>query len=261
MSVISPLVIESGRCRTLDNDDTLALPSNFGEEEIWSYDWTAQSSVSYTHAETATHNGLDWQAGIPSGSSVEITNGTGLIVSSGGSGEVYYNLTSPELQTLLGNSKWRGGGWAIMCQYTSVFPSTNYQYMSISTGWPNHWFCIARARNQDGQPNTSDGGITTGRAWAGSQYGQGYGASSSDIFCLHYVNQTSIHAYVGSYSSGWPLLEDMTHIAAMRVGHDGSTMQRLAPNPMSNLISTILVGPRSGAYITVMKHRIVLVHA
>lgn len=265
MSVVSPLVLDGGRCRQLDADDPLTYPSQWGEDELWNYDWTAQSNASYTTGQGGiTHGPFTWSVGIPSGGSVGITNGTGLVVTRGSSGETHFSISSGQLSSYFNNNgRWERGGFAIMVQYTWSLPASGaYGYIAFDAGWPYHWCNLARCRNVSGQPNTSDGGIAGAAAWNGGEYYSGNNITSSDdILCMHILNPFAFNTYVGTYSGGWPALVDMTPVNCQRFGINGTQAQRTGYKPFSALAFRHLIGGATSVTFTFKKIRIVAVHA
>lgn len=269
MGVVNPLVVVSGRVAELDADDPITPDSEWGEHELWSYDWTAASTVSYTNGQTATHNGLSFLAQVPSGATVGITNGTGLTVSRTTTGEAAFYLQggSSGWWAALGlsNRRFMAGGLAFMVQVTYTISAAGaYGYTGLNGAYPAYWMSCLRGRSIYGTANDAVGGIGAGLAYAGidvTQYSIA-AANTVDVLCVHMLDSFRMNILCGTYAGGWPTVDSMTQVGCERFGMNGLQASRAHPPDPGNMDWLMLfAGGANASTFVAKKSRIVEVTA
>ncbi len=257
-----PLSLYSGKQKELNDSDSLSYNSTWGETELWNYDWTSCSSASYTHSQSGIEHGpfLFTCYNPGSGGSVQIINGTGLVIASPTTLESAFVCPggSNGLSGFFNdNNRWDFGGWAIMIHYTYNLVGNAFSYLALDGGYPNHGMSIRRNRYLQNAPNTTNGGIVTSYWYNTERYTYG-GTSSDDILCMHIINPWTYNSYSATYSSGWPKLKNMSQRAAITMFQNSTEVNRTNYRPFNQILFSMGIGG-SGSSITILKTRIIKV--
>ncbi|TXH47986.1 MAG: hypothetical protein E6Q97_25945 [Desulfurellales bacterium] len=249
-------------------------------------DWSSMSSVSFSDNDTTTVGGYTWKCHRSGSNTVEIVNGQGVKV-------VYNNAevglwAEPDtsgnggislLEYCLGRSRLLRkpfGVWSYIYDYS--LPGTGWLFCNgpIGCAYYHSYVSVRRGRNFVGTPNSSTGGYA---AWT-AQYGQDQTIpflptspatsdwpsdtvheGSQNVLLTYFRNWTDVEFYYGTWSSGWPSMEDMTYggtftpsgklyytTSIFRSNRDAKTW-RICTGNAGN-------GGTTGQYITVARTRI-----
>lgn len=170
---------------------------------------------------TVALDGLNYAAAVPAGASVSIVaTGLQIVGATSASAEVNFALLagSPQLKNIVTNARFRRGRWAIWFRWASYsFGSATspYLFSSPNTQYPNHGLIIGRAKNSNGCPNTSIGGVFTQRWWQAGISTSNPAFTTNDCFCVVFNGSRTADVYSGVFSGGWPAIDDMTHLSAV----------------------------------------------
>lgn len=194
--------------------------------------FTGMATSTFTSGQVVTlSDGFTYGIGIPTGGSVAITTSglkhqhpststeTSCVITPANNGgySVFHHV--------LGPGRLRRGRWGLWCRVSEyAMVASAWHYLLIwGTAYPNSYGGLRRARNQQGAPNNDTGSLV---AWIGSGGTDSYGilgASSEsssttnnahnaaeDCACIYFHNSTLWDIYYGSWSNGWPSLDNMT---------------------------------------------------
>jgi hypothetical protein len=179
--------------------------------------------TSYSNGSTYTIDGSDYTATVPSGGAVDMV-ATGLRLRRGtasGSSAASMKIASGatgNFGSIIGEETFRRRKWILWSRiasydFTNSYGGNNWAGLALLGPYPD-WGVAprSRARNINGTPNTTTGGIAFDHFLFGSDVNPtSYpGVSTADVIAVLFHNTSCVDVYFGTYSSGWPALADMT---------------------------------------------------
>jgi hypothetical protein len=214
----------AGSTKYWREDATFAVPAGGGGGTLTTLKETVFAGItpaSYATGTTTTIDGSGYTCTIAGGGTVEIV-AAGLRITRGTTAGTLYNTfqithgNTGDLLSIVGEARFRRGHWGFWIHRASWdYTNASGAVLGLAGGRvsPAKWgFDLSRSKNVNGAPNTA----TAGNAfeWYGAGAASGVstypGASSDDVMLAYFRSPTQIDFYSGAWSSGWPLMENMT---------------------------------------------------
>jgi hypothetical protein len=136
--------------------------------------------------------------------------------------------TNPgNFSTMLTEDRFRRGQWAFWSRissydFTNTAAGSSWAGPAALCTYPKWGFQLRnRARNINGTPNTTTGGIAFDHWLFGVDVNPASypGVSTADCLCAYVRGVNEVDVYYGTYAAGWPLIEDMTLMGRVAGGN------------------------------------------
>lgn len=219
MTLRAPLVLKSGKLAELPSTDALSPGYEGRMHSVLETVFAGQSTGNFTNGQTVTYDGVDYAAVVQTGATVGIV-ASGLKLTGNGTGGVESNFAFKTGQNgivgLIGQERFRRGRfgiWHRIASYDWSAGTASYAFLGSNTNYPNHGAIMGRARNTQGCPNTAAGGVFCQTWWNGSANNVATGTASDDVQLLYWDTPFRCLFLSGTYSGGWPDMENMTVLA------------------------------------------------
>lgn len=178
----------------------------------------------YTNGNTYTIDGSDYTAAVPGGGAIDMV-ATGLRLRRGttsGSSAATMTIaaaaTNGNFTSIIGEDRFRRNPWAIWIRlasydFTNTAAGNSWSGLAVQGPYPKWGFQLrSRARNINGTPNTTTGGIALDHWMFGTDVNPSSypGVSTADVLCALVRDFNTVDVYYGTYSGGWPTIASMT---------------------------------------------------
>lgn len=178
--------------------------------------------ASYSNAQVVSINGISHTFTIDANGTAAIVAGGLKFASNSSSSSQIRSVAIPGVfNTALGATRMLRSNWQLWTRHESFdFSSATVAatFERASGTYPNNGIDMRRAKNVNGAPNTNGGAAVLEYGFQGADTAGPNLVITCDVFMAYMRNLWQYEMYAGTYSAGWPLMENMTFVGEVNVG-------------------------------------------